>query len=155
MKIIKISSCIILALSVLSGCKKEESAPIPPELVSIYPNYVDVGKTIPLDTIKIVKGAGDYKIIYPKMISTNLSFDRPNINYSEDLLKIKIVDDNIIVEFTGGDEWLTGYFIITDKLGGKRLFKVFPDDPIAGGLDGPTYEEEQELVPNMPNYWSE
>ena len=160
MKMINLIPLTLLSFTLmLAGCSKNSNnlkidEPVVPIVLSNQLAQVD--KTNTVSRIRIISGNGGYRIILPKqllIVPTN-SIEFQNVDFSDDILSLRIEDgNNIVIErklLT--DQWVSGFFMVADRKGSKRIF-VVDQTNICGNLYD--FKELEHYYLNNSNYWQE
>lgn len=149
MKILRNPALLLLLLLVpLNSCNDKEKEP---DAVAIKTNYhrITLGENHQKGQLLITQGNGNYRIIYPRTIEV----DSETVNYSEDIVKITIEDDRVVVAellLKDDERPVVGFFLITDARNAKKVFYLG-----SAGIVGDMFDEdeaERDLL-NDPNYW--
>jgi len=160
MKMINLIPLTLLSLTLmLAGCSKNSNnlkidEPVVPIVLSNQLAQVD--KTNTVSRIRIISGNGGYRIVLPKqllIVPTN-SIELQNVDFSDDILSLRIEDgNNIVIErklLT--DQWVSGFFMVADRKGSKGIF-VVDQTNICGNLYD--FKELERYYLNSSNYWQE
>jgi len=158
-KIYLVTLTLLSLTAMLAGCSKNSNnlkidEPVVPIVLSKQLAQVD--KTNTVSRIRIISGNGGYKIILPKQLSilpTN-SIEFQNVDFSDEILSLRIEGgNNIVIErklLT--DEWVSGFFMVADCKGSKRIFVV--DQAIIYG-NFYDFKELERYYLNDSYYWQE
>lgn len=133
------------------GCEEPvidnvQSTPIKLNTWSLQLNVTD--KTV--GHINILSGNGEYRIVYPKMVS----IVRDRVAFSKEIFNIEIKNDNlIVVERKLLDElYVSGLFMVEDSKGEREIFCVGVYDPHSVTGIFTTYDDIKNYM-NHPDYW--
>lgn len=146
-------SLLAMALT-FSGCGKDKQPGPPPVELELSSQEAPLSwRGSLVCDIRIVSGNGGYRIVFPKQIIVYSGLVRETVDYSDEIFALHIErGDHIIVErklLT--NQWVGGYFMVTDSKDQKRIIEVGNDCVFSD----PDFEKLESQYCNDPNYWQE
>jgi hypothetical protein len=144
---------MITALFLFVGCVSnkeiaEEDTIVPLALFGnrrinvVYPYYKD--------SLYIVSGNGNYRIVYPKKIETSSG----HVDFSDTFFTVSLQGTKVLVERVPtylGNSYYNAWIMIMD---GKKQKDVFNVSEIVWGIMSKPFDEERAHLLNDDNYWS-
>jgi len=149
-------SLLLVATFARCGKNKQQSGDeLPPPVELKLSEWIaSVNKVYNVNKdIRIVSGNGGYRIVLPKKIQVGWYTENPQfIDYSDEILALHIDSNNTIVveRKVLNDQWISGYFMVADSKGQKRILVVIPQIPSGALYD---IDEIESRLFNDPNYW--
>ena len=158
---------VLLILTSLASCSKEgvvpKEEPVPPIELDYLKAEVGLSRDgfKARDTLNILKGSGNYKIIYPKYIQVAMTVGGTgpgiytDVDFSYDFYVIHLEENKIIVELTHlvKEDHLMGYFMVIDDKNAKKVFFVREPD-MQGGVGIINWSTWGEALANDDSKWN-